>query len=57
MGHAFATVWQGVLDVEQTWAGHKIPIDVNVSGLRNPSGGSSMASFVTAALAAGKVSD
>jgi hypothetical protein len=57
MGHAFATVWQGVLDVEQTWAGHKIPIDVNVSGLRNPSGGGSMASFVTAALAVGKVSD
>ncbi len=37
MGHAFAAVWQGVLDVEQTWAGHKIPIDVNVSGSRSPS--------------------
>ncbi|MEO8621139.1 MAG: glycoside hydrolase domain-containing protein [bacterium] len=31
VGHAFAAVWQGVLDVEQTWNGHKIPIDVNVS--------------------------
>lgn len=37
MGHAFAAVWQGVLDVEQTWAGHKIPIDVNVAGSRSPS--------------------
>jgi hypothetical protein len=37
MGHAFAAVWQGVLDVEQTWAGHRIPIDVNVSGSRSPS--------------------
>jgi Domain of unknown function (DUF1906) len=55
MGHAFAAVWQGVLDVEQTWAGHKIPIDVNVSGSRDPSGG--LATFVAAALTAGKVSD
>jgi len=37
VGHAFAAVWQGVLDVEQTWNGHKIPIDVNVSASRNPS--------------------
>ena len=37
MGHAFAAIWQGVLDVEQTWAGHRIPIDVNVSGSRSPS--------------------
>jgi Domain of unknown function (DUF1906) len=37
VGHAFAEVWQGVLDIEQTWAGHKIPIDVNVSGSRSPS--------------------
>ena len=33
MGHTFAAVWQGVLDVEQTWNGHKIPIDVNVAAL------------------------
>lgn len=37
VGHAFAAVWQGVLDVEQTWNGHKIPIDVNVSATRSPS--------------------
>jgi hypothetical protein len=49
MGHAFAAVWQGVLDVEQTWAGHKIPIDVNVAGSRSPSA-ASLASYVTAAL-------
>lgn len=51
MGHAFAAVWQGVLDVEQTWAGHKIPIDVNVSGSPSPSA-ASFASYVSAALAA-----
>ena len=49
MGHAFAAVWQGVLDVEQTWAGHKIPIDVNVAGSPSPSA-ASLASYVTAAL-------
>ncbi len=37
VGHAFAAVWQGVLDVEQTWNGHKFPIDVNVSSVRSPS--------------------
>jgi hypothetical protein len=37
VGHAFAAVWQGILDVEQTWNGHKIPIDVNVSSSKNPS--------------------
>lgn len=37
VGHAFAAVWQGVLDVEQTWNGHRIPIDVNVAATRNPS--------------------
>ena len=45
MGHAFAAVWQGVLDVEQTWAGHKIPIDVNVAGSPSPSA-ASLASYV-----------
>jgi hypothetical protein len=55
MGHAFAVVWQGVLDVEQTWAGHKIPIDVNVAGSRNPSGG--LATYVSAAISGGKISD
>ena len=37
MGHAFAAVWQGILDVEQTWNGHKFPIDVNVSATPSPS--------------------
>ena len=37
MGHAFAAVWQGVLDVTQTWNGHEIPIDVNVAALPSPS--------------------
>jgi hypothetical protein len=51
MGHAFAAVWQGVLDVEQTWAGHKIPIDVNVAGSPSPSA-ASLASYLSAALTA-----
>ena len=37
MGHAFAAIWQGVLDTKQTWNGHKIPIDVNVAALPSPS--------------------
>ncbi len=37
MGHAFAAIWQGVLDVTQTWNGHRIPIDVNVAATRSPS--------------------
>ena len=36
-GHTFAAVWQGVLDVTQTWNGHKIPVDVNVAMLPSPS--------------------
>lgn len=38
VGHAFATVWQGILDVEQTWNGRKVKLDVNVAGTHNPSG-------------------
>jgi hypothetical protein len=56
MGHAFAAVWQGVLDVEQTWAGHKIPIDVNIAGSRSPSA-ASLASYVNAALGHTRNSD
>jgi hypothetical protein len=37
VGHAFAEVWQGLLDVTRTHAGIKLPIDVNVSGSRSPS--------------------
>jgi hypothetical protein len=36
-GHTFAAVWQGVLDVTQTWNGHEIPVDVNVAALPSPS--------------------
>ena len=56
MGHAFAAVWQGVLDVEQTWAGHKIPIDVNVAGSPSPSA-ASLASYVNAALNGARTTD
>jgi hypothetical protein len=37
VGHAFAAVWQGVLDVEQTFGGKTIKLDVNISGSPNPS--------------------
>jgi len=37
IGHAFAAVWQGVLDVVQEWSGHKVKIDVNVAQTASPS--------------------
>lgn len=37
VGHAFAAVWQGILDKVETRAGVKIPIDVNVASLPSPS--------------------
>jgi hypothetical protein len=37
VGHAFASVWQGVLDVVQTHNGVKLPIDVNVAAVPSPS--------------------
>ncbi len=37
VGHAFAAMWQGVLDVVEEWKGYSLPIDVNVSYLPNPS--------------------
>ena len=37
VGHAFATIWQGVLDVEQTFNGKRIKLDVNVAGSPSPS--------------------
>ena len=37
VGHAFAAVWQGVLDVVQEWSGHKVLIDVNVAETPSPS--------------------
>ena len=37
VGHSFAAVWQGVLDVVQEWNGHELPIDVNISAVPDPS--------------------
>jgi hypothetical protein len=37
MGHVFAQVWQGVLDVVETHNGVKLPIDVSVAELPSPS--------------------
>lgn len=37
MGHAFATIWQGVLNVEQTFNGRRIKLDVNVARSPSPS--------------------
>ena len=37
MGHAFAAVWQGVLNVEQMFNGRRIRLDVNVSSSPSPS--------------------
>jgi hypothetical protein len=37
VGHAFAQVWQGIIDVVETHNGVRIPIDVNVAQLPSPS--------------------
>jgi hypothetical protein len=37
VGHSFAAVWQGLLDVVQEWNGHELPIDVNVAQVPDPS--------------------
>jgi len=37
VGHAFAKVWQGVLDVVEEWKGFKLPLDVNVAHVPSPS--------------------
>ena len=37
VGHDFANVWQGVLDVVQTHNGVRLPIDVNVAAVPSPS--------------------
>ncbi|WP_284352615.1 glycoside hydrolase domain-containing protein [Roseisolibacter agri] len=36
-GHAFASAWQGVLDVVQRWNGVALSIDVNVARVPSPS--------------------
>jgi hypothetical protein len=37
VGRAYAGVWQGVLDVVQEWQGYKLPLDVNVAQVPDPS--------------------
>jgi hypothetical protein len=37
VGHAFAQVWQGVLDIVETHNGVQLPIDINVAQLPSPS--------------------
>src|ERR1700694_3456937 len=37
VGHAFAQVWQGIVDVVETHNGVRLPIDVNVAQLPSPS--------------------
>ena len=37
VGHAFANVWQGVLDVARTHNGIALPIDINVARFSSPS--------------------
>jgi hypothetical protein len=37
VGHAFAQVWQGLLDVVETHNGVRLPIDVNVADIPSPS--------------------
>ena len=55
MGHAFASVWQGMLDVEQTWAGRKIPIDVNIARNRSPS--AALTTYLSAAITGSRASE
>lgn len=38
VGHAFANVWQGKLDTDESWNGVALHIDVNVADSRSPSG-------------------
>ncbi len=37
VGHTFAKVWQGVLDIVETHNGVELPIDINVAHLPSPS--------------------
>jgi len=37
VGHSFAAMWQGMLNVVQEWNGHSLPIDVNVAAVPDPS--------------------
>jgi hypothetical protein len=37
VGHAFASVWQGMLDVVRTHNGVKLPVDISVASVASPS--------------------
>jgi GH25 family lysozyme M1 (1,4-beta-N-acetylmuramidase) len=37
VGHHFAAMWQGTLDVVERWRGHSMALDVNVAAVRDPS--------------------
>ena len=37
VGHAFANVWQGMLDIVESNNGVRLPIDVNVAAVPSPS--------------------
>lgn len=37
VGHFFAGVWQGRLDIVEMWMGHRLPLDVNVAAVPDPS--------------------
>ena len=41
VGHEFAQVWQGILDIVQTHNGVQLPIDVNVASVPSPSSSAS----------------
>ena len=40
VGHTFADVWQGMLDVVRTHNGVKLPIDINIASVPSPSAAS-----------------
>ena len=37
IGHEFATMWQGKIDIVEKRAGKRLPIDVNVAKTPDPS--------------------
>ena len=37
VGHTFAQLWQGKLDVVQVWKGYRLPLDVSVAAVPDPS--------------------
>ena len=53
VGHAFANVWQGMLDVMETHAGIRLPIDVNVAAVPSPSEHLALSATMVATAASG----